>query len=620
MSSLFGQALVYLGAGLVAVPLAKRLGLGSVLGYLLAGVAIGPHALSLVGDAEDVMHFSEFGVVMMLFLVGLELEPARLWRMRGPIFGLGGLQVLATALLIGCAAMLGGLSGRQALALGFIMAMSSTAIALQSLEERGLRQSDAGQKSFAILLFQDVSVIPLLALFPLLATEPVKTGAETAIAHLGPAGRAGATLLAVLGVAAGGRFLVPGLMRVVARSGMRELFTAAALAIVIAVTLLMGAVGLSPALGAFLAGVALANSEYRHELEGDLLPWKGLLLGLFFMAVGASVDVPAIAAAPLRVGALVGVVVLLKAGALLALARVWGASADQRLLLAAALAQVGEFAFVLLSFAAQTGVLPQGVASTGVAVTASSMALAPLLLVLTERVLLPRLREDEAPTRAPDTVDERNAVIVAGFGRFGQICARFLRSHGIPVTVLEVDSDQVDTLKKFGAKAYYGDASRIDLLEAAGAKHAKMLIVAVDQPEKVIEIVEVCRRHYPHLVLFARARGRTEAYDLIERGVAHVYRETFESSLRLGEHALGALGHHPHRAHRAAQLFRKHDEAGLRALAKLRNDEAALIRSAREWMRALEEALKGDAREAGTLDDEGWDNSPLREMAEKRTR
>lgn len=616
--SLFTSAFVYLAAALVVVPVASRLGLGSVLGYLLAGVVIGPYGFGLVGeDSEHVMHFAEFGVVMMLFLVGLELEPARLWRLRGPILGLGGAQVLGTALVVALGAIALGLPWQQAVALGSILAMSSTAIALQSLAEKGLMRSDAGQKSFAVLLFQDISVIPMLAIFPLLATVSPSGGAashgEGFVDQLSAWEHGAVVLGAILAVIAAGRLLVRPAMRVVANTGLREMFTASALALVIAVTLLMSLVGLSPALGTFLAGVVLANSEYRHELESDIEPFKGLLLGLFFMSVGASIDFSLMGEAPGTIaGAVVGVI-LAKLAVLLVLARVFRTSGDQSLIFAFSLAQVGEFAFVLLSFAQQNGVLPDTVARPMVAVTAVSMALCPLLLAFNERVLLPRVRRQAHPDRESDVEDESNLVIIAGYGRFGQIAGRFMRAYGIGVTVLDVDGDQVEVLRKFGQKVFYGDASRLDLLRAAGAERARLLIVAVDAHEKVMEIVHEATKHFPHLTLMARARGRSEAYELIEAGVEHVYRETFDSSLRLGMDAMRLLGVQGHRAVRLARTFRRYDEEGMHDMAKVHRDEAQLVRTARERIGLLEQALAADLVSREELEDDGWDSEPLRE-------
>jgi monovalent cation:H+ antiporter-2, CPA2 family len=615
---IFVQAFVYLLAALLVVPLARRTGLGSVLGYLLAGLLIGPSVMGLVGDeGEEVMHFAEFGVVMMLFLVGLELEPERLWRLRKSIVGLGGAQVLGTAVVVGGVATAFGLPWQQALALGLIFAMSSTAIALQSLTERGLLRTDAGQKSFSVLLFQDIAIIPILAGFPLLATlAPSGADAhETWIDGIPAWAHGAVVLLAILGVVIGGRFLSQPFFRAIASTGLREMFTAAALLLVIGVTLLMGAVGLSPALGTFLAGVVLASSEYRHELESDIEPFKGLLLGLFFMAVGASLDVASVAADPLRVlGILLGVVVL-KAVVLYALGRAFGSARDQAARFALSLSQIGEFAFVLFSFALLSGVLPEHLTKTMVAVTALSMALSPFVTAFGERFVIPRLGAAPAESRAADPIDEENPVIIAGYGRFGQIAGRFVRSHGFKATVLDVDSDQVELLRRFGTKVFFGDASRIDLLRSAGAGKARLLILAVDDHAKALEIVHTVRKHFPHLEILARARGRTEAYELIRNGVSRVYRETFDTSLRVGVDALEILGVHAHQAHRAARTFKRQDESFMMEMAHIATDQQKLVTTVRERTRELERQLRLDASDDPERDDHAWDSEPLRAAA-----
>jgi monovalent cation:proton antiporter-2 (CPA2) family protein len=612
---LLRNAAIYLAAGVVAVPIAARLGLGSVLGYLLAGVVIGPWVLNVGADSATVLQFAEFGVVMMLFLVGLELEPARLWRLRGPVFGLGGLQVAGTAAVAAPIAMAFGLPWQQAVALGFILAMSSTAIALQSLTEKGLLQTTAGQTAFSLLLFQDVSVIPILALFPLLATLP-GTGGEveggSALDGL-PAWQHGLLVAgAVVAVIAVGRLAVGPLMRAIARTGLREMFTAASLLIVLAVALLMSAVGLSAALGTFIAGVVLANSEYRHEITADVEPFKGLLLGLFFTAVGASIDFDVLAAAPVRIALLCLGVLAAKAAVLAVIGRIGGLKAEQGALLALALAQVGEFAFVLFSFAAANGILPTSVTVPMVTVTAFSMAATPFLLTFHERVLGPRLAAGgEGPTREQSVVDEHAPVIMAGFGRFGQIATRLMRTHGIDVTVLDVDSETVDVVGKFGQKAHYGDASRLDLLHAAGASGAKVLVVAVDDPAKAVEIVHTVQKHFPHLAILARAKGRTEAYDLLETGVEGVYRETFDTAIRVGADAMRLLGTPAHAAARAARLFARHDEAAMRELAEHRNDQA-FVSKVRERIRDVAQVLRADHAGAAPEADVGWDSEGLR--------
>jgi len=615
----FLQAFFYLLAAVVAVPVAKRLGLGSVLGYLIAGVAMGPFGLHLIGaEGQDVMHFAEFGVVMMLFLVGLELQPSLLWRLRGPILGLGGLQVTLTSSAFAGLALAFGLAWQMAVAIGMTLALSSTAIVLQTLAERGQLKTDGGQSCFAVLLFQDIAVIPMLAVFPLLATAAPGGGT----AEHGPAwfeALAGwAQTLVVLGaivtVVVGGRFLVRPVFRLIARTGLRELFTAAALLLVIGTALLMSAVGLSPALGTFLAGVVLANSEYRHELAGDIEPFKGLLLGLFFIAVGASIDFGLVAARPGLVSGLVGGLVGVKLLVLLVLGRAFRMGLDQNLLFAFALAQTGEFAFVLFSFATQSGVLTADVASPLIAVVALSMALTPLLMLVNEKILQPRVGTREADGRSADAIDEENRVIIAGFGRFGGIVGRLLRANGVGATVLDLDSDHVELLRRLGFKVFYGDASRHDLLHEAGAASAELLVVAVDDPEKVLEIVETAKRHFPNLGILARAGNRGDAYDLLDAGLEGVYRETLETALRTGTDALSRLGFRRYQARRAARTFLRHDERALRELALTRHDRNVHLTRSRQAIQDLEEILLEEIEAPlDTSVDAAWDATSRRQ-------
>jgi monovalent cation:proton antiporter-2 (CPA2) family protein len=614
------QAFVYLSAAVVAVPVAKRFGLGSVLGYLLAGVVIGPFGLGLVGEeGQDVMHFAEFGVVMMLFVVGLELEPALLWRLRAPILGLGGLQVAVTALAVAGLALLAGLAWQAALAVGMILSLSSTAIVLQTLSEKGLLKTDGGQSSFAVLLFQDIAVIPMLALFPLLATHAADTHAADAHAPATlAAGLAGwvQTLLvlgAVAAVVLGGRFLVRPLFRTIARAGQREIFTAATLLLVIGIALLMTEVGLSPALGTFLAGVVLANSEYRHELESDIDPFKGLLLGLFFIAVGASIDFQLLLSRPLLILGLVLAIVAVKFAVLLALARIFRLSFDQSMLFAFALPQVGEFAFVLFSFANQQGVLGTEITGPLVAAVAFSMALTPLLLLVNERIVQPRFGTAERAGRETDSIDQEAPVIIAGFGDFGATVGRLLKANGVPTTVLELDSDRVDLLRKLGLKVYYGDASRYDLLLAAGAARARLLVLALDSPEKTLELVATARKHFPQLTILARAFDWADAHDLLAAGVTHVYRTALDSSLRLGADALRLLGFRAYQAQRAAQKFLRYDEESLRTLTERRDDGVGYISEARRRIEDLEQLLLLDLADLGPDRDDSWDAVSLRE-------
>ena len=624
--TLFTQAFVYLMAAVIAVPIAKRVGLGSVLGYLLAGIAIGPFVLGLVGaEGEDVMHFAEFGVVMMLFVIGLELEPALLWRLRAPILGLGGLQVVLTSGLVAGIAVMLGLPWQAALAIGMIVALSSTAIVLQTLAEKGLLKTSAGQSAFSVLLFQDIAVIPMLALMPLLATQHVELSgddhyvAEAWISTLPGWARALAVLGAVVGIIVGGRYLLRPIFRVLGQVRMREIFTAASLLLVIGIALLMDRVGLSPALGTFLAGVVLANSEYRHELEADIEPFKGLLLGLFFIAVGASIDFGLIAREPSLIAALTFGMVGLKFGVLRGLAHVFKLGTDQAFLFAFALPQVGEFAFVLLSFARQEGVLETGITDPLVAAVALSMATTPLLLAFNERVLQPRFGTREAAEREPDVVEELTPVLIAGFGSFGSTVGRLLRSQGVGTTVLDIDSEQVELLRRMGLKVYYGDATRHDLLETAGAAEAKLLVLALDNPETTLRVAKMAKKHFPNLKIFARAFEWRDSSDLYDAEVDFVYREALDSSLRLGTDVMKALGFRAYHSERARQKFLRHDQESLEYLATLKGEEQSVyITAARRRIEDLERLLAVDL-EGDDLDrDAGWDPTALREDFSQR--
>jgi CPA2 family monovalent cation:H+ antiporter-2 len=621
---LFFQAFIYLTAAVVSVPIAKRLGLGSVLGYLLAGVLIGPYALGLVGEeGQDVMHFAEFGVVMMLFLIGLELRPALLWRMRAPILGLGGLQVGVTGVALTAIAIAAGLPWREGLAVGMILALSSTAIVLQTLAEKNLMRTDGGQSAFSVLLFQDIAVIPMLALLPLLSVAAPGAHGEghhgTWLAHQPGWVQTLGVLAAVAVIIVGGRFLMRPAFRFIARTRLREVFTAAALLLVIGIALLMTEVGLSPALGTFLAGVVLATSEYRHELESDIDPFKGLLLGLFFITVGASIDFGLIAGQPAVVAGLVATLITVKLALLLILGRVFKLSFDQNLLFSFALAQGGEFAFVLFSFAVQESVLATETTQLLIAVVAVTMLLTPLMLLVNERLLQSRLGTREQASREPDDIEESNPVILAGFGRVGTVIGRMLRANGVGVTVLEADSDQVELLRRFDQKVFYGDASRHDLLESAGAAEARVLIVAVDNPDTVASIVETAKRHFPHLTVLARARGRTEAYELIDAGVRVVHRETLDTAIRMAVDALKTLGTRAYDAERRGRSFRRMDEALLQRLAAHHHDQSAYMRAAREARAELEEVLRADAAVADPdAMDPSWDDTPIREDRDLR--
>lgn len=603
---LFG-AFIYLAAAAVAVPVASRLGLGSVLGYLAAGVAIGPAALGLIGrEGTTVMHFAEFGVVVMLFIVGLELQPSRLWTLRRSILGLGGMQVLASAALIGLPAYFFAGDTRLALATGLILTMSSTAIVLQTLTEKGLLKTGPGQAIFSVLLFQDIAVIPILALLPLLAVTAPGTESHSLLANLPGWQQALATLAAIAAVIAFGRYLTRPFLRVVAQTRLHELFTASALLIVIGITLLMIMVGLSPALGAFLAGVVLAESEFRHELEADLGPFKGLLLGVFFISVGAGINFNVVTENPLTLSGLVAGFMLAKFAVLLALAKLFRFSRTDQYLIALALAQGGEFAFVLITFAGGIGMLPGASAPLLTAAVAISMALAPVLFLLHERIIAPRL--SSTTDGEPDVIDETgHPVIIAGFGRFGMTIGRVLLAHGFRVTVLDHDAGQIETLRRFGYKVFYGDASRPDLLEAAGAREARLIIIAIDDRAKTLEIIESAAKHFPQTEVFARAFDRRHAYEVIEAGTTRVYREVFGSSLDLAEDALAALGIHPYAAHRAVRNFRHRDEAALRTQAARRTSGQTAVNAARASREEVDRVLAADRAAIKQDVDHAWD-------------
>ncbi|MGB9142500.1 MAG: monovalent cation:proton antiporter-2 (CPA2) family protein [Aestuariivirga sp.] len=603
-------AFVYLAAAVIAAPIASRLGLGSVLGYLAAGILIGPAVLGLVGsEGQDVMHFAEFGVIVMLFLVGLELQPSKLWSLRKPILGLGGLQVSGTALAMALVGYVIGLDWKAAMVSGLILAMSSTAIVIQSLNERGQLKTFAGQSSFSVLLFQDIAVIPMLALLPLLAVHQSASHQSTSlIASLPAWAQTLSVLAAVAAIVLAGRYLMRPLFRFVAQSGIREIFVAFALLIVVGITLLMQLVGLSAALGTFLAGVVLAESEYRHELEMDLDPFKGLLLAVFFMAVGAGIDFNLLMANPIQILGLVVGFVLLKLVVLYAIARIFRMKGPDSAHFASSLAQGGEFAFVLISFCLGLGLLAAGQASLLVAIVAISMALAPLLMIANEKLIQP-LFASGGEIRNADVIDESARVIIAGHGRFGMTVGRMLQGKGYKTVVLDHDAEQIDALRKFGFKLFYGDASRVDLLEAAGAHTAEILVVAVDEREKISEIVATAKKHFPNLRIFARAFDRVHAYELINAGVNDAYREVFSSSLDMAEDVLAALGQHPFEAHRAAKAFKKFDEKIVREQARHAGDTDKMVDIARNSRAELSRVLAGDRAVSPLGSDQAWEDN-----------
>jgi glutathione-regulated potassium-efflux system ancillary protein KefC len=602
--SLLYGAILYLAAAVIAVPVFHRLGLGSVLGYLVAGVAIGPWGLGLIRDVELILHVSELGVVLLLFLIGLELNPHRLWEMRRPILGLGGAQVGGTTIALTAAGLLLGLDGPAALVAGMGLALSSTAIALQVLNERNLLQTPGGNAGFSILLFQDIAVIPMLAALPLLA--PVEPGAALGA----PGGGWLETLarLAVIGaIVVGGHYLLRPVLRLIAATGLREIFTAFALLLVMGTAALMQTVDLSMALGAFLAGVLLADSEYRHALESDIEPFKGLLMGLFFVAVGMSVDFGLILGRPLLVLALVAGLIAVKALVLYVLAALYPLPGAQRGFFALVLSQGGEFAFVLFGAALVLNCLSREVSGLLIGVVALSMMTTPLLLGLHGRLVAPRLR-GATQARPMDAIDAaERPVIVAGFGRVGQIVARLLNANGIETTILDHDPEHIETIRRFGFKVFYGDAARLDLLRAAGADHARLLVLAIDDRAQALKIVDLVREHFPNLAILARAWDVFHLLQLRDKGVAQVERESFEGALRLGERALGRLGFGAWAAKQAANRFRAHDQALLAdLLAHFQEDievRAAISASARQRLR---EQMEADAAFYAEPRDQDW--------------
>ncbi len=594
--------LVYLCAAIVAVPLAKRFGLGSIIGYLAAGIAIGPFGLGLVKDPDAILHIAEFGVVLMLFLIGLELEPPRLWAMRRPIFGWGSAQLLGCAAALAACGIWLGVPGPMALIAGLGLALSSTAVALQVMQERHLLPTQGGQAGFAILLFQDVAAIPILALIPLLGVRAQADG--------NPWMEAAKALGVIVGITVLGRWLLRHALRWIARSRSTEIFTAASLALVVGIASLMEAVGLSMALGAFLGGVLLAESEYKRELETDVEPFKGLLLGLFFMAVGMSMDFRALwAHATLVLGLLAGVL-LIKGVVLWTLARTVGVPLAERPVFALLLAQGGEFAFVVFQQAQAAQILSPQHSSVLVGTVALSMLVTPLLLVLIDKVVLPRFAA-VAPESPHALAEPQEApVIIAGFGRYGQVVGRLLHANGLKPTVLDHDAEQIELLRKFGFRVHYGDATRLDLLRLAGADHAQVLVLAIDDVEQSLKLADVVQAHFPHLTVVARARNVQHYYALRDRGVELIERETLDSALMSGRSVLERLGWHPHHARQLAHRFRQHSVAQIKAMYPHHRDEQALVSMAKQGRQQLEELFAQEREALSSHRPQGWEDPP----------
>lgn len=566
---------IFLVAGVISVPIASRLGLGSVLGYLLAGIIISPILTLLKVDIISIQHFAELGVVMMLFLVGLELNPKKLWALKSKLIGLGGGQVVLTALLIMAIGMLLKQEWRTSLAIGLVLALSSTAIVIQTLTEKGLMTSDGGQSSFAVLLAQDIVVIPMLAFIPLLATPELIESLNHA-ADMAQAGSHSATLVdeldawqtalvtigAIATVVLGGSFLVTPIFRFISVAELRELFTATALMFVIGTTLLMSLVGLSPALGAFLAGVVLANSPYRHELESDIAPFKGLLLGLFFMTVGAGINFALLFNNFISILGLTIGLILVKATTLFILGRIFNIRGSNKWLFALSLAQAGEFGFVLLSFTVSNAVISQEIADLLLLVVALSMLLTPVLFIIYDRVIAPRYATDQSAS-AHDDLPEDNKIIIAGSGRMGSTIDNLLRLAGYHSTVIDFSVKRLRALERFGVKNYFGDATRPDLLKAAGIDEASLLIITIDNPEQTTKLVKYVKEHHPELHVIARAFDNNHVYDLWASGCRDIIRENYDSSLRMGRSAFEALGISHHKAEQMIDVFNQHDKVSM---------------------------------------------------------
>ena len=583
------NSFIYLSAAVIAVPLAKKLGLGSIIGYLAAGIAIGPWGLGLVTEVQDILHFAEFGVVLMLFLIGLELEPQRLWSLRRPIFGWGSAQLLSCTALLTGAAMLFGIAWPTAMVAALGLALSSTAIALQSIHERNLMRTSSGQAGFSILLFQDVAAIPILALLPLLGALH---GENEAIAQTSRAVEALKIIATIGGIILGGRLLLRPLLRWIANSGTPEIFTAASLLLVVGIAGLMNWVGLSMALGAFLAGVLLAESEYRRELETDIEPFKALLLGLFFIAVGMSIDFGVLWRFPGQMLAILAGFLALKGVAIYSLAVAMKLPYQERPVFALLLAQGGEFAFVVFQAAAGARVFPPETASLLIGAVALSMLISPMLLLAIDKLVLPRYAKGRNTVMEEISEPQEAPVIIAGFGRYGQIVGRMLLAQGISATVLDHDAEMIETVRAFGYRVFYGDASRLDLLRTAGAAKASILVLSVDDVEQSLKIVDVVRENFPQLQIVARARDVPHWNALRDRGVMRVERELFDSSLRSARNVLELLGQPPESAQRAADQFRQHNLALFEQMYPHRNNREKVIAVAKQGRLQLEAQMR----------------------------
>jgi glutathione-regulated potassium-efflux system ancillary protein KefC len=599
---LLHNAVYYLSAAVIMVPVARALGLGAVIGYLAAGILIGPWGIGLITDTEAILHFSEFGVVLLLFLVGLELSPKTLWTLKKSIFGLGGGQLLLSLALLVPLFLVTGFEWKTALVGGLALSLSSTAMALQILQEKNLLPTRAGQNGFAILLCQDLAVIPIMALIPLLVAGVTDSGDPAWIDVLKAAG-------VITGVIVIGHYALHYILRLIAKTEMQEIFTAFTLLLVIGIALLMEIVGLSMALGTFLAGLLLADSEYRHALETVIDPLKGLLMGLFFLAVGMSIDFGLLAREPWLILLLVAALVVLKAIVLYVLGRFAGNPRCQNSFFTVLLSQGGEFGFVIFSVATAGKVIPVEDANLLILVIALSMLTTPFLMVLNDRFIEPRFAETVGELPADEIDDHDNPVIIAGFGRFGQIVGRLLHAHRIGVTLLDHDPDHIERIRLYGFKVFFGDATRLDLLQAAGADRAKLLVIAVDDKETANHIAEIARQHFPSLKIIARAWDMTHLFDYLDMGITEAYRETFDSAMAAAEASLRTLGYDAGEVHRAAERFREHDHEVIRRMHAVRDHGVEALASTSKELR--EELAELFAEDEELLE-------PLREQADQR--
>lgn len=599
--SLLPAILLFLFAAVVAVPIARRIGIGTVLGFLIAGIAIGPWGLGFIRDVDEILHFSELGVVFLLFIIGLELNPSKLWSLRRSIFGVGAGQVLLTATILGGLLLLTDFSWQAAVIGGIGLAMSSTAMALQMMREKGMNRNEGGQLGFSVLLFQDMAVIPALALIPVLVGSSNKDTDWAFIAM---------KVGALLGMLIGGRYLLRPIFRYIAATGVREIFTAAALLVVLGSAMFMDALGVSMAMGTFIAGVLLAESEFQHELEIAIEPFKGLLLGLFFISVGMALNLGVLYTHLPEVLMGVAILVVVKGGVLYLLARIAGIRRSVRMQFAAVLSQGGEFAFVLFSAASTQKLLQGDQMALLLVIVTLSMVTTPLLMQLVDRILEKRYNPSDENEEAPFVEDDDPQVIIVGFGRFGQVIGRLLMANKMRITVLERDVSAVSMMRRYGYKVYYGDATELELLRAAGAEKAEAIVITCNEPEDTLAVVHLCQQHFPHLKILARARGRVEAHELLMAGVNQFSRETFSSALELGRKALMELGMHPHQAHRAQQHFRRLDMRMLRELMPHHQGDVTQISRVKEARRELEDIFQREMQhERRQMND--WDEEDL---------